>query len=251
MLPSKAFIKTSVFQRLEIALNIAKLAKNKIDIYTHCNEHIVIPRYSSGVYGSAMKTIYVQDDKTGFYGKFYVRKNRVMAISRSGQKCINDGIYDPIGRCIVRNLEETFNCTSLHIMANKSREFCNIGGGQMGQMNDAKIEYYRMSEADLVNETGCLPSCDRYETAMESTPDVKTWPQWNNPTMTLVFQFEDGSYDVREEYIVYDTSNFIADVGGYLGLLMGHSILSIYYLSTGWLTKMKIGRYVFLSPLFA
>ena len=61
--------------------------------------------------------------------------------------------------------------------------------------------------------------------------------------MRLAFHFEDGSYSVREEYIVYDMSNFIADVGGYLGLLMGHSILSIYYLSTGWLAKRNMGRY--------
>ena len=72
----------------------------------------------------------------------------------------------------------------------------------MGRMNDAKYEYDRLSETDLANQTGCLPSCDRYETAIESTPDVSTWPGGKNPTMTLLFQFEDGSYDVREEYLV-------------------------------------------------
>ena len=116
----------------------------------------------------------------------------------------------------------------------------------MDHMNEAKLDYLRMSEAALVNKTGCLPSCDRYETAMESTSgDGKygnTWQVDNNPTMKLVFGFEDESYNVREEYIVYDTSNFIADVGGYLGLLLGHSILSIYYLSIDWLTSTKIWR---------
>ena len=55
----------------------------------------------------------------------------------------------------------------------------------------------------MVNQTGCLPSCDRHEIAIKTTTDIRTWPGGNNPTMTLVFQFEDGSYDVREEYIVY------------------------------------------------
>ena len=32
---------------------------------------------------------------------------------------------------------------------------------------------------------------------------------------------------LREEYYVYDMSSFIADVGGYLGLLLGHSVFSI------------------------
>ena len=247
----KAFIMTSILQELQIALNLAKIVKDKqiagfkkkVDVYTHCNEHIVIPRFSNGVYGSSMKTLRL-DDKTSFNGRFYVRKNRVKVINRSGQKCIKDGTQEPIGRCIVNNLEETVNCTSFHITANKSREFCNETGGHMVRMNEAKLDYLRLSEADLVNQTGCLPSCDRYETEMESTV-AYTWPGGKNPTMKLFFEFEGGSYDVREEYIVYDTSNFIADVGGYLGLLMGHSILSIYYLSTGWLSKMRIWRYVY------
>ena len=34
--------------------------------------------------------------------------------------------------------------------------------------------------------------------------------------------------DVKREYLTYDYNAFIADVGGYLGLLLGHSILSFY-----------------------
>ena len=36
------------------------------------------------------------------------------------------------------------------------------------------------------------------------------------------------SYEEREQYIIYDTSSFIADVGGYMGLMLGVSIMSIY-----------------------
>ncbi len=32
----------------------------------------------------------------------------------------------------------------------------------------------------------------------------------------------------REQYVVYDYSAMIADVGGYLGLLLGHSALSLF-----------------------
>ena len=33
---------------------------------------------------------------------------------------------------------------------------------------------------------------------------------------------------VKEQYVVYDGNTFVADVGGYLGLLLGHSLLGIY-----------------------
>ena len=47
------------------------------------------------------------------------------------------------------------------------------------------------------------------------------------------------------QYVVYDHNSFIADVGGFLGLLLGHSILSVYAttydLIEGWIKKgMKI-----------
>ena len=35
------------------------------------------------------------------------------------------------------------------------------------------------------------------------------------------------SYEEREEYLIYDEWSFIADVGGYMGLLLGYSLLSL------------------------
>ena len=61
----------------------------------------------------------------------------------------------------------------------------------------------------------------------------------------MSFLFEDGSYQLEEEYIVYDANDFIADVGGYLGLLLGHSILSICHMSAKWFTYTKIWRALF------
>ena len=34
--------------------------------------------------------------------------------------------------------------------------------------------------------------------------------------------------EVKEQFFVYDSNAVIADVGGYMGLLLGHSILSMY-----------------------
>ena len=33
---------------------------------------------------------------------------------------------------------------------------------------------------------------------------------------------------MKEQYFIYDENALIADIGGYLGLLLGHSILSIF-----------------------
>ena len=42
------------------------------------------------------------------------------------------------------------------------------------------------------------------------------------------------------QYYVYDADSFIADVGGYLGLLLGQSVYGIYEIIMKWLRyKMK------------
>ena len=43
---------------------------------------------------------------------------------------------------------------------------------------------------------------------------------------------------IKEEYEIYTIENFVAEVGGYLGLLLGASILSIVESSTVIIGKM-------------
>ena len=46
--------------------------------------------------------------------------------------------------------------------------------------------------------------------------------------MTLRTEINDRSYDEKRQYVVYDFNSFIADVGGFIGLLLGFSILSLF-----------------------
>ncbi len=47
-------------------------------------------------------------------------------------------------------------------------------------------------------------------------------------TLMVQIFYPNTDYKVREEYIAYDFSSLTADFGGYLGLLLGHSILTLY-----------------------
>ena len=44
----------------------------------------------------------------------------------------------------------------------------------------------------------------------------------------LRLRITDRAYEERKQYIIYDTDSFVADVGGYMGLLLGYSIMSLY-----------------------
>ena len=54
--------------------------------------------------------------------------------------------------------------------------------------------------------------------------------------------FKDSSYTLREEYVVYDSDSFMADIGGFFGLLLGQSMLGIYYMSVEWVTSSHIWK---------
>ena len=48
------------------------------------------------------------------------------------------------------------------------------------------------------------------------------------PELRLEVVITQRSYEEREQYVIYDTNSFIADVGGYMGLLLGCSLMSLY-----------------------
>ena len=41
---------------------------------------------------------------------------------------------------------------------------------------------------------------------------------------------------------MYDSDSFMADVGGFFGLLLGQSMLGIYYMSVEWVTSSHIWK---------
>ena len=41
------------------------------------------------------------------------------------------------------------------------------------------------------------------------------------------------------QYMVYDWNDLVADIGGYLGLLLGQSVYGIFELLTLWMKKRK------------
>ena len=87
----------------------------------------------------------------------------------------------------------------------------------------------KLDETSIYELTGCLGPCklnDYKLTAMADLMTINT-PGVTKGALALRFAFMIGKHEVREQYYTYDRDSFIADVGGYLGLLLGHSIYSI------------------------
>ena len=237
-------------------LNLEKIWTSQskgVRVYLYTNGHVLIPRDSEGLYGSAMKHIGM-DLKTGYHKKFYIQKNRAVRVDRIGQRCVTGGAKERVGHCIVRYLEDNHlrsqlgyesdaNCTSYHLMADKTKTFCDKY--KSGLIADTLDIWKTWPEVDILDRTGCLPHCERDEISLQASEESRSWKQTKNPTLTMIFLFKDGTYQFQEEYVVYDFNDFIADVGGYLGLLLGHSVLSIYHMSVEWFALTKVWRSLF------
>ena len=89
-------------------------------------------------------------------------------------------------------------------------------------------ELNRLDEREIFDITGCMPGCSKSK--------IELVPEYNNDMIDdnkkvarLSFVYPRGEYDLVEEYYIYNLGSFIADVGGYLGLLLGSSLLSMYH----------------------
>ena len=86
------------------------------------------------------------------------------------------------------------------------------------------------SVSNLYNITRCLPTCNRRHYSLKESqgyPEIEDNSDDDKSTLTIqLLFFHDG---------VYDYNSFIADVGGFLGLLLGHSILSVCATTSDWI----------------
>ena len=110
----------------------------------------------------------------------------------------------------------------------KFQEFKNLSA----RLTEANIEKELMEE-------GCLnPNCHQRAWTIDSTNmyDSKI-ENTSNSMIQLVFPHYTKVL-VRNEIKLYTFSSFFADVGGFLGLLLGESLVSYVLLGTHWMKKI-------------
>ena len=78
---------------------------------------------------------------------------------------------------------------------------------------------FQVADANTIYKiTGCLASCEKDEYKIDGTMSESLKPPHG---IKLDFEIMEGSYQEMEQYILYDFDSFIADAGGFMGLLLG------------------------------
>ena len=158
-----------------------------------------------------------------------IQKTHVKALDGPTQPCSTASTTtNNASSCIANFIKREIGCNPQILGSQYSKgTLCNTTE-QLSHFKNISSNLFGSDDYDVYAMTGCLSACEKnvYSIIPEATScadQVKYGEQF-----LLTLRVNDRSYEERKQYIIYDTDSFIADVGGYMGLLLGCSIWSLY-----------------------
>ena len=141
-------------------------------------------------------------------------------------------------QCLEGYLDSTMNCSLPWRPKKMSQNLPLCSHPQeYDQYYENMAHLIQSGPTSIMNITKCTPGCTRYDYS------TKLYKQWSNEevtwgTLEIDLFYHQHEVPVREHVYAYDLGNLVSDFGGYLGLLLGYSILAFYD------TLMLILRYM-------
>ena len=172
-----------------------------------------------------------------------IERSHFQALERPSEPCASTEQNSQVSACIAKFVEEQTGCNIRIFGSTDSVGLspCN----SLAHLRNLTIITRKLHEADartIYELTGCLASCERYEYHRIDSEVVSTSSFiLSRSHLIMTFTMVDKSIEDRTQYVIYDFNSFIADVGGFMGLLLGFSILSIYDEIEGLLRRLKLG----------
>ena len=206
-----------------------------IYIYAYKAGSGIVPR-GSNIYGSALEKVRLEQNGD-LSMHFNIKRREVKALDQQIRRC-DEHEKDPLSKCISGYLDDKLNCSTRSLKSNKNLATCN-SDSDLNKIYEVTKDLIFYPESKIFQLTRCMPSCSKSE--LELMNIHKKW-EGSGAAITFLFVMAEEEYDIREEYYIYDENSFIADVGGFLGLLLGQSILGLYFMLTEWAAVKKLSR---------
>lgn len=150
--------------------------------------------------------------------------------SKSFMHCMENYYSRKLGCVLPWVWKKTINNDNMNLCEGKEKfkEFKNIA------MNILKPE----ESKELINEGCFVPNCKQRSWRIKK--DQRSEKKENDKVITGFQYFvTETKVLIREEVKLYTVINFFAEVGGYLGLLLGESLLSYLITATKWFQTLR------------
>ena len=179
-----------------------------------------------------------------FMGKQEVTKR----LKKSKFNCLEDNSNKQT-ECINEYYASKLNCTLPWVPSNnpnnpQNRQQCQ-GKEKFTEFRNLSMSIGNPEVIGELEKKGCIiPNCE------ERTWHIESFQKENisnfnvsEENLILTISFSHSSKVlVRNEINLYTVSSFFADIGGYLGLLLGESLISYFLLIIQWLKKIVSSR---------
>ena len=198
-------------------------------MYLYRKGNGIIPSFTR-VYGAAHWSV-VTNENFSYFAKFEIKRSEINALDKQSQRCDISKHESVVSKCVEeRFVEKGLNCSLRRLMSNPVLAICNENIKTKQNYSYSIFNWLNeMDEREIFEMTGCMPGCSKSEIKVVTRYEHKQRQDDGKKVVHLQFVYPRGEYDLIEEYYIYNWGSFIADVGGYLGLLLGSSLLSMYY----------------------
>ena len=202
------------------------------------------------VFGSA--TAIVRTDSFGqgcsninsvkFSQVIYMTRTHLKSLDQPTQPCNQENVNVNTSACIAMFIEKQLGCKSLILGSQYSNSpQCTTKSQLMGLANYSRL-LGQADGNDIHDLTRCLSSCEKDQFILTADPlerDGAYTYRGDIPCeLHLQIRMMQSSYKEEEQYVIYDGVSFIADIGGYMGLLLGSSLLGIYMAMEAFMRKL-------------
>ena len=159
----------------------------------------------------------------------------VKRLKKSNFEC-NDDNSNKQADCLNNYYASKLNCVLpwVHTDNPEPADFCD-GKDKFEEFRNLSMSIGEFGATNELYERGCLiPNCQQKSWNIKSSKKLKN-PY--NYTFPLFIFSQETKVLLRNEIELYTISSFFADIGGYLGLLLGESLISFFLMGVSWAKK--------------
>ena len=168
-----------------------------------------------------------------------IKKREVSYLNDERTPCQSMPRKTEMNTCIQQYIEKEIGCQLPWSNASISDFAKCTEPGQYQAFLTTYDNIAKLSERSIAERTGCLPSCQRSEFTVSILNRIVD--PVGEGSYIGYFYYASGRYVEKSYHYEYDLFDLLADVGGYMGLLVGYSLLTVYD-SIKYLSKMALCR---------
>ena len=163
--------------------------------------------------------IMIEDSRSAF---IYVKAVYHHNMDRPEQHCIASESYS-FSRCVADYVSKIAGCRyELDIFSSRYLPVCRTVE-QILQIEQEYLKTWTMTQARLMNHTGCYPPCHYTQYQLASQPSRY---QFQDQKFSLLFS--SSTVLERTEEMLFPMASFVSEFGGALGLFLGFSFATVW-----------------------